>query len=154
MKDHHPHRYDDIINLPHHQSADRPHMSVHDRAAQFAPFAALTGHKAVIAETARLTDIRMELDEYEIAALDGRLQLIQEHISERPIITVTYFCPDDKKSGGTYRDKTGAVKKIDDFGKQIIFLDGAMVPIPDIVGIQSDTLQDKQNTSDRFSGDL
>lgn len=131
-----PYRYDDIINFPHHQSATHPHMSMRDRAAQFAPFAALTGHAAAIAETARLTEDKIELDEYEIAALDTQLQLIYEHISEHPVISVTYFRPDNKKSGGAYLTKIGEVKKLDDYEKKLIFEDGVCVSIPDIIEIQ------------------
>lgn len=129
------HGYDDIINLPHHQSAARPHMSMHDRAAQFAPFAALTGYEDAVAETARLTDERIELDEYEIAALDMLLQRIRENIAAHPVAAVTYFRPDKKKSGGAYLTKTGAVKKLDDFEKKLIFEDGAIISIPEIIEI-------------------
>lgn len=130
------HRYDDIINLPHHQSATHPHMSMHDRAAQFAPFAALTGYGDAVAETARLTDERIELDEYEVAALDAQLQLIRENIAAHPVVTVTYFRPDDKKPGGAYLTKTGTVKKLDDYEKKLIFADGSSVPFFDILAIQ------------------
>lgn len=112
-------------------------MSMHDRAAQFAPFAALTGHAAAIAETARLTDEKIELDEYEAAVLDAQLQMIREHSSEHPTVTITYFRPDDKKSGGAYLVKTGAVKKIDEYERKLLFADNEAVPIVDIVEIQS-----------------
>jgi len=135
------HRYDDIINLPHHQSPDRPHMSMHDRAAQFAPFAALTGHAAAIAETVRLTDKKIELDEYAIAALDNRLKQIRKELSSHPVVSLTYFCPDDKKSGGAYLTKTGVVKNIDDFEKTIVFADGTRIPVADIIEIEYSSQQ-------------
>ena len=94
--------YEDIINLTHHVSKKHPQMSMHDRAAQFAPFAALSGHSEAIAETARLTDRKIELDEYEKMNLDEKLIVLQEHIRETPEINVTYFCPDDNKDGGRY----------------------------------------------------
>ena len=128
-------RYDDILHLPHHQSINRPHMSLHDRAAQFAPFAALTGHTEAIAETARLTDRRIDLDEYEIAALDAKLQLIQMHLADHPQVTITCFYPDERKSGGSYREKTGCVRKIDDHKKEMIFMDGERIPVEDIIEI-------------------
>ena len=96
------HRYDDIINLPHHQSATRPHMSNYDRAAQFAPFAALTGYDDAVKETARLTDRRIELDEGEKAAIDQRLLLVQERLPEPTEVTITYFVSDKRKAGGAY----------------------------------------------------
>ena len=108
------HKYDDIISLPHHVSKKHPQMSLHDRAAQFSPFAALTGHKAAINETARLTDEKQILSEDVIAKLNEQLNLIKENIGTNPIVTITYFVPDDKKSGGAYISYTGVVKKIDE----------------------------------------
>lgn len=94
------HKYDDIINMLHHISSKRPRMAMIDRAAQFSPFAALTGYDATVKETARLTDSRIELDDYEKLALDERLQLIQEHLREKPEVEITFFQPDERKSGG------------------------------------------------------
>src|ERR1035437_4752031 len=94
--------YDDIIHLPHHISTTHPHMSAYDRAAQFAPFAALTGHDAAIAETARLTERRVELDEYSKADLNQRLCIIQDRMDEQPEVSITYFQPDQRKTGGAY----------------------------------------------------
>ena len=107
------HRYDDIIHLPHHVSTAHPPMPAADRAAQFSPFAALAGHEAAIRETARLTDERAELDENAKAVLDEKLRMIQEMLPAHPEITVTYFQPDAKKSGGAYVSVTGRVKKLD-----------------------------------------
>ena len=105
--------YDDIIRLPHPDSPKHPRMSLYDRAAQFSPFAALTGHSAAIAETGRMTDQRMELDEYEMARVDAELQRLQELLSGRPTASITYFVPDERKNGGSYQTVTGEVKRID-----------------------------------------
>lgn len=129
--------YDDIIHLPHHVSAKHPHMPALDRAAQFSPFAALTGHSAAIAETGRLTDARHELDEDKKEELDQSLQHIREHIFLEPKITVTYFVPDTKKEGGSYLQVTGAVKKLDDTGHKLIMKNGTIIPINNIYEISS-----------------
>ena len=128
-------KYDDIIYLPHHRSKKHAPMPLSDRAAQFSPFAALTGHDAAIKETARLTDKKIELDEYEVAVLDGILQTIKEKLSENPEITVTYFEPDIKKDGGKYVTVTGNVKKMDEYTKFLIMNDGGRIRIEDIIEI-------------------
>lgn len=115
-----PHRYDDMLHLPHHQSSVRPHMSLSDRAAQFSPFAALVGYDDLVQESARLTSERIELDESSKAMLDSRLHLIREHLQEHPVISLTYFVPDTLKDGGSYITTTGAVKKIDLYNRKII----------------------------------
>lgn len=115
-------KYDDIINLPHYEPKNHKRMSMYARAAQFAPFAALTGYDDSVKETARQTNKRIEIDEELKAILDWKLQEIQENISCGPIATITYFIPDIKKSGGKYVTISGKVKKIDEF-KQIIILD-------------------------------
>lgn len=131
--------YDDIINLPHHVSAKRPHMSVIDRAAQFSPFAAVVGYDAAVKETARLTDRRVELDEYEKDALNEKLNIVAAHIEERPEIAITYFKPDDKKAGGAYVTVTGCVKKIDDY-EHIVCL-----PIEEIIEIEGELLHEHRS---------
>lgn len=105
------HKYDDIINLPHYTSSKRPRMAMIDRAAQFSPFAALTGYDAAVKETARLTEDRVELDEYQKSALNDRLQILQERLSDTPVISIKYFVPDERKSGGAYCTETGIIKK-------------------------------------------
>ena len=125
--------YDDIIHLPHHRSKKHAPMPIIDRAAQFSPFAALTGHDAAIKETARLTDRKIELDEYEIANLDEKLQQIKEKLPMNPEITVTYFQPDVRKDGGEYRTISGKVKKMDEYAKSIIMENGIRLPIEDII---------------------
>lgn len=128
--------YDDIINLPHHISATRPHMPAIDRAAQFSPFAALTGYGDAIKETARLTGDRVELDEYMKDVLSNRLQIIVDHLYEHPEITITYFQPDEKKNGGTYVTVIDTVKKIDEYERILVMTDGTWIPIDEIVSIE------------------
>lgn len=129
--------YDDIINLPHHVSDRHPQMSAIDRAAQFSPFAALTGHEAAIAETARLTEAKAKLDETRKEALDARLQLIRQRLPLQPEIAVTYFVPDARKEGGSYLRVTGVPKKLDDTEHKIIMQNGTVIPIDDIFEIES-----------------
>ena len=130
-------QYNDIIDLPHHQSATRPHMSNYDRAAQFAPFAALTGYDDAVKETARLTDKKVELDEYSKDALNERLNMIQDAIDEQPEVSITYFLLDKKKSGGAYVTATDRVKKIDEYENIVLLQDGTKIPIDDIYEISS-----------------
>ena len=127
--------YDDIIKLPHHQSATRPHMSTYDRAAQFSPFAALTGYEDAVAETARLTDKKIELEEYGKAAVNERLNMIQDALNEQPDVSITYFLPDKKKTGGAYVTVSGGVQKIDQYEHFVIMLDATKIPIDDIFEI-------------------
>lgn len=128
--------YDDIIDLPHHVSETHPPMSRADRAAQFSPFAALTGYDAAVRETARVTERRIELDEGVKAELNARLNCILEHLSEHPQVSITYFMPDEKKSGGAYRTVTGAVRKLDSFAKTLTLVDGTVVPMEEMVHVE------------------
>lgn len=128
--------YLDIINLPHHRSATHPQMSPHDRAAQFSPFAALTGYGDAVTETARLTDAKIDLDEYDKAALNEQLNLIQDTLDEQPEVSITYFLPDKKKSGGAYITISGSVKKIDAYEHIVVMLDAKRIPIDDISEIK------------------
>lgn len=132
--------YDDIIDLPHHTSPKRIRMPMIDRAAQFSPFAALTGYDAAVKETARLTDVRIELDESVKAVLDEQLRLIEENLDTLPEITITYFQPDDKKAGGAYVSVTGKVKKIDDYEKCIVMSDKQKIPIEEILQMEGEAL--------------
>ena len=125
--------YDDIINLPHPNSAKHPRMSMIDRAAQFSPFAALTGHGAAIEETARLTDRRIELTEEEKTVLDEKLRLLLETGGEGMI---TYFLPDERKDGGAYVAKLGTIKKIDPLEGRVILTDHTPIHIEDILEIE------------------
>ena len=128
-------QYDDIIHLPHHRSKRRSHMSLQDRAAQFSPFAALTGFDSAIEETGRLTDSRVELEEYGRSILDRKLAFLLDHIQDQPQVSVTYFCPDTRKSGGTYREVSGRVRKIDLYRQIITMTDGREISIEEIVEI-------------------
>ena len=127
--------YQEIIGLPHHVSKTRPQMPMADRAAQFAPFAALTGYDAAIAETGRPTEEKIELDETALAALDRKYQHLKAVCSEAPTVEITYFQPDDRKTGGEYLTVTGAVKKIDDFARLITMQNGMKIPMDDILSI-------------------
>ena len=127
--------YDDIINLPHHVSATHPHMTSIDRAAQFSPFAALTGYGAAIIETARLTDERVELDESMKDALSDKLQIIADRIKEHPEVEITYFQPDMKKNGGAYVTTKSTVKKIDEYERVVVMTDVTTIPIDEIISI-------------------
>ena len=131
-------KYKDIINMPHHQSRKRPHMSMIDRAAQFSPFAALTGHNDAIIETARLTDRQIEIDEGTISILNEKIQMLSDYLTEKPTVTITYFEPDIKKIGGSYLNTTGIIKRIDDFKREIIFTDGTIILIDHVYDIESD----------------
>lgn len=127
--------YSDIINLPHHVSESRPHMSMRDRAAQFSPFAALTGYDAAVKETARLTDRRAELDEDLKEKMSQRLNLIQEHLATAPVVKITWFVPDERKEGGAYNTAIGTVKKIDEYQRLVVLTDGTDIPIDEIIEI-------------------
>ena len=132
------HQYDDIINLPHYVSPTRPRMSMIDRAAQFSPFAALTGYDAAIKETGRLTDQRIELSEDSRAALDRKQQLLVGCLADHPEVSVTYFIPDERKSGGAYVTVTDIVKKIDDYQRLLLLTDGTKIPLDDILDLESE----------------
>ena len=113
-------------------------MSMHDRAAQFSPFAALTGYDDAVEETARLTDERQELSEEKSAELDERLRLIKEHIAEKPEITVTFFVADEKKAGGAYETLQGKVRTIDEYLAELVFTDGSRVPLKDTFSVEGE----------------
>ena len=131
-------KYDSIMNLPHHVSKTRPQMSMSDRAAQFAPFAALTGYDAAIKETGRLTDERIELDAEALTALDMRYQLLMDAFDDAPEVTITYFQADERKAGGKYVSAVGTVKKIDDFERRITMQDGTKIPMDDVLSIDGE----------------
>jgi hypothetical protein len=129
--------YDDIINLPHHVSSSRPQMSREKRAAQFAPFAALSGYDSAIKETARLTDKKVELGESDIEELNMKLNILDNKIGDHPEVTITFFQEDDKKKGGAYVTATGTVKRIDDYEGVVVFLNGEKITIADFFEIES-----------------
>lgn len=130
--------YDDIINLTHPTSSKHPRMSMYDRAAQFSPFAALSGHDEAVRETARLTDKKIEIDEDTKAMLNEKLQIIQDNIGLETTVTFTYFVPDERKSGGKYISSTGIVKRINEYEHTIILADSTIIPIEQISGIESE----------------
>ena len=133
--------YDDIIHLPHHVSKTRLQMSMQDRAAQFSPFAALTGYDAAILETGRLTEDKLELGEETQAILDRKQRYLAEIIDTKPEITVTYFVPDEKKSGGAYSTVTGFLKRIDEYERVLMLTDGRKIQLDAIFDIESDEFE-------------
>lgn len=143
------HPYADIIHLPHHQAANRKHMSMNDRAAQFSPFAALVGFDGVIDETGRLTDRKVELSESEKALLDQKLTLIDDVVQDghHPEITVVFFVADPRKDGGAYQEYTGRVRQVDAVERQIVFLAenersaGKKVAIDDVMEIHGELVE-------------
>lgn len=132
-------KYDEIINLPHHVSKTRPCMPMSDRAAQFAPFAALTGYDSAIRETGRQTDAKAELDEDALRMLDIEYQHLLNTLNKKPKVNITYFKPDEKKSGGKYISISGIVKKIDEFKHVITMHDGTSIPIDNIIHLDTKT---------------
>ncbi len=137
-------QYRDMLYLPHKQSATRKHMSVHDRAAQFAPFAALTGYDSAIDETARFTEDRLPRSEADEELLNERVRFLSERIAEQPEVTVTYFLPDERKAGGAYVACTGRVKRIEPLPQRILFTDGREIPLEDILTIESPLFPKKE----------
>ena len=138
-----PHRYDDILHLPHHVSRKHPQMAMIDRAAQFSPFAALTGYDAAIRETGRLTERFVELEESDREVLDQRLQLIKSRLGEHPTVSITYFQPDAKKEGGSYLCVRGPIKKIDEYRRTVTMMDGTEVPFSYIAQIESQLFEEE-----------
>lgn len=128
--------YSDIINMPAHITA-RPHLSLYDRAAQFAPFAALTGFGAVINETARLTDSKPELDEETSRLLDERVKIIEENIKLKPEVEVAFFVPDKLKPGGSLQKFRGRIRRVDEFERKLVFTDKSTIAIDDVIFIDS-----------------
>ena len=133
-------KYDDIINLPNPMPTCIPRMSALDRAAQFAPFAALTGYEAVVAEAARLTHDRLELSEDMKIILNDKMQMIVDNIDKEPFVTVRYFVPDKRKAGGAYVEVSGIVKEIDEYERCIVMTDGIKIPIEQVRAIDGELL--------------
>lgn len=128
-------KYDDIINMPHHISKKHPRMSLENRSAQFASFAALTGYEDEVEETARITDKRIEITDEIKSTINMRLQIIQEKINTKPKVTIKYFIPDNKKEGGSYKTVTSNVLKIDQYKKLVVLKDNTKIFISDIINI-------------------
>ena len=132
------HPYEDMLSLPRPVSTAHPPMPLIDRAAQFSPFAALTGFDAAVLEAARLTETRPELDESRKEQLNTCLQLLKVHSRERPQAEICYFKPDERKAGGACVTVTGAVKKVDDFTQRVTMADGTVIPMEDILNIKAE----------------
>ena len=131
-------KYAHIINLPRHISPTRPQMSVSDRAAQFAPYSALSGYEDAVEETARLTDRRYDLSDTAIENLDRKLRIINENIKNLPVVMITYFVSDERKEGGSYRTTKGTVKKIDGCMREVVMTSGEQIPIDEIAEIDGE----------------
>lgn len=139
--------YDDIIHLPHHVSKRHPQMSLYNRAAQFAPFAALTGYEEAIIETARLTAPKVDMMEDNQQLLDRKLALLSRSLREQPTVSITYFQPDKKKTGGQYLTVTGVIKTIRDSERVILMADGKCVSIDTIINIDGDIFSSEEYPS-------
>lgn len=131
------HKYDDIINLEHHVSKTHRQMSIEERSAQFAPFAALTGYEDEVKETERITERMIEITEDIRSILDEKIRLIQNKIAEQPNVTITYFVPDINKQGGKYQTINGIIRKIDNYEKKLILTSNIEICIKDIIEISS-----------------
>lgn len=129
--------YEDIVNLPPYISKKHPQPTMLERAARFAPFAAIAGYEEMVLEEARETEERVDLDEGTLADLNEKLNMIQESLGAEPQITITYFEPDKKKSGGAYITLIGTVKRIDEYERHVLMLDGTKIPIDQIYGLES-----------------
>ncbi len=129
-------KYDDIINLPHHQSKKYPQMSSNDRAAQFAPFATLPGLDGELAEAGRLTEDTPELDGNQLTALDSKLAAIVSRIGDNPDVIITCFRRDEKKEGGAYIAREGRLKKFDSFNRRLVLDDGSEISLDEVIEIE------------------
>lgn len=136
------HQYVDIINLPHHVSKTRPQMPMSDRAAQFAPFAALTGYDSAVKETARLTETKIELDEEGLKDLNMKFQMLMDCLDDEPEVSITYFQPDELKAGGAYMTATGTIKKIDEYEHMVLMQDGLKIQIEAIIEIAGELFRE------------
>ena len=133
-----PTPYDDIIHLPHHVSQNHPQMPLRDRAAQFAPFAALTGYEAAVGETARLTVVKRELDPQEAAELNHRLTDLAARLKDRPEVTIEYFVPDERKAGGAYVIETGRVRHVSFPERVLVMENGTVISLEDVVSMSGE----------------
>lgn len=131
-------KYDDMLRLPHHVSASRKPMAITARAAQFAPFAALSGYDAEVQEAGRLTDRPIEPDEYEKEALNARLQLLARHLREKWVVSLVFFQPDERKAGGAYVTRTGTVKKLYETERLLTLTDGTVIPLDDLIALEGE----------------
>ncbi len=135
-------KYDDIINIPHFEPRHE-RMSIMARAAQFSSFAALTGYSESVKETARLTKGKIELSEDMKNEIDMKLQLVEDHLKEKPEVSILYFVKDKKKSGGDYLEYKGIIRRIDQVNKKIIFIDKTIIDLNNIIDIRSDFIREQ-----------
>ena len=135
--------YSDIIDLPHHVSLAHPQMSLNDRAAQFSPFAALTGYEEVIKETSRVTKSKQGVASDKAEELSKKLQILDNFSNLHPFVRVTYFQKDKRKQGGSYLSYEGETKRIDDYSKSLLFLSGISIPIEDIFELEGDIFEER-----------
>ena len=136
--------YSDIINHPHHVSKRRPQMPMSERAAQFSPFAALTGYGDVIQEAGRFVGEKTLLDEETLKLLDLKFQMLADHMDEKPVVTFTVFVPDEAKAGGAYTDIVGVIKKVDTFQRMITLDNGMQIPMDNIIHMESEIFRQKE----------
>ena len=134
-------KYADIIDLPHHKSPKHPQMSLYDRAAQFSPFSALTGYEDAVEETARLTDIKLEMTEDKKQMLDEKLRLLLDAADHPPLVRITYFIPDDRKAGGAYEILMGRIRGLDPYGRHLVLTDKRTVPLSDLWDLDWDSCE-------------
>ena len=145
-------KYAVIAGLPHHVSQVHPQMSMEDRAAQFSPFAALTGYGDVILETQRLTDEKVELDEEALALLNEKYQMLMSRMDEQPVVQITYFQPDERKEGGSYVTVTGVVRRVDDVMRKITMQDGNEIEMEKILNVEEVSYQDRVDIAKSLFG--
>ena len=145
-------KYAAIAGVPHHVSRVHPQMSMEDRAAQFSPFAALTGYEDVILETQRLTDEKVELDEEALALLDEKYQMLMRRMDEQPVVQITYFQPDERKEGGAYVTVTGVVRRVDDVMRKITMQDGNEIEMGEILNVEEVSYQDRVDIAKSLFG--
>lgn len=137
-------KYDDILYAPHHISPTKPQISMTERAAQFSPFAALNGHDAAIRETARLTDNEIEMTEDALNELNRKFRLLSDGQHDSSVVKITFFRPDDRKTGGSYHTICGVIQKIDAFGREIHLANGMTIPLDAVYDISADHLRAKK----------
>mgnify|MGYP004453869129 FL=1 len=145
-------KYAAIAGVPHHVSRVHPQMSMEDRAAQFSPFAALTGYGDVILETQRLTDEKVELDEEALALLNEKYQMLMRRMDEQPVVQITYFQPDERKEGGAYVTVTGVVRRVDDVMRKITMQDGNEIEMEKILNVEEVSYQDRVDIAKSLFG--
>ena len=145
-------KYAAIAGVPHHVSQVHPQMSMEDRAAQFSPFAALTGYGDVILETQRLTDEKVELDEEALALLNEKYQMLMRRMDEQPVVQITYFQPDERKEGGAYVTVTGVVRRVDDVMRKITMQDGNEIEMEKILNVEEVSYQDRVDIAKSLFG--